>query len=290
MKRPADDFLAGFKRPENRPEVVAFLVTKLEEYARRLRNDGPWDDDLEWGAIWATRLLGEFRAEPAIVPMIDILGIMIDDYMAIIFSDTIHALQRMGAPAFESVYRKYREDADHPEHHDIWIDILVNLGVRDQRLKDAIVRQLEHDPITAAHAMADYGDAEFLPLLERIVYDASDTLNWQQIDPFGSFERFRSKAAETYIETRGDLIQLRDGLDYSDPRYDAAEATLDRQLLKYADWGALEARKTRLNLPTPEDADWDLEPINEPSRAKVGRNEPCPCGSDKKYKKCCGKE
>jgi preprotein translocase subunit SecA len=22
---------------------------------------------------------------------------------------------------------------------------------------------------------------------------------------------------------------------------------------------------------------------------KVGRNEPCPCGSDKKYKKCCGK-
>jgi uncharacterized protein YecA (UPF0149 family) len=22
--------------------------------------------------------------------------------------------------------------------------------------------------------------------------------------------------------------------------------------------------------------------------AKVGRNEPCPCGSGKKYKKCCG--
>ena len=22
---------------------------------------------------------------------------------------------------------------------------------------------------------------------------------------------------------------------------------------------------------------------------KVGRNEPCPCGSDKKLKKCCGK-
>ena len=22
---------------------------------------------------------------------------------------------------------------------------------------------------------------------------------------------------------------------------------------------------------------------------KVGRNEPCPCGSDKKYKRCCGR-
>ena len=25
------------------------------------------------------------------------------------------------------------------------------------------------------------------------------------------------------------------------------------------------------------------------SGQKVGRNEPCPCGSGKKYKKCCGK-
>ena len=25
------------------------------------------------------------------------------------------------------------------------------------------------------------------------------------------------------------------------------------------------------------------------STKKVGRNEPCPCGSGKKYKKCCGK-
>jgi uncharacterized protein YecA (UPF0149 family) len=23
---------------------------------------------------------------------------------------------------------------------------------------------------------------------------------------------------------------------------------------------------------------------------KIGRNEPCPCGSGKKYKKCCGKD
>jgi uncharacterized protein len=25
-----------------------------------------------------------------------------------------------------------------------------------------------------------------------------------------------------------------------------------------------------------------------PTVAKVGRNDPCPCGSGKKYKKCCG--
>lgn len=27
----------------------------------------------------------------------------------------------------------------------------------------------------------------------------------------------------------------------------------------------------------------------ETGRRKIGRNEPCPCGSGKKFKKCCGK-
>ncbi len=43
----------------------------------------------------------------------------------------------------------------------------------------------------------------------------------------------------------------------------------------------------------PEDIK-DLEILLNPLKTKiadkrVGRNEPCPCGSGKKYKKCCGK-
>ena len=42
----------------------------------------------------------------------------------------------------------------------------------------------------------------------------------------------------------------------------------------------------------PEDVS-DLELLLNPPKTvvaekKVGRNEPCPCGSGKKYKKCCG--
>jgi preprotein translocase subunit SecA len=45
-----------------------------------------------------------------------------------------------------------------------------------------------------------------------------------------------------------------------------------------------------------EDDDWDeddddeAEPkfvVKQLSSSKIGRNEPCPCGSGKKYKKCC---
>lgn len=44
-----------------------------------------------------------------------------------------------------------------------------------------------------------------------------------------------------------------------------------------------------------EDGRWlyvsgEVNPKGEPRRVvKVGRNEPCPCGSGKKYKACCGK-
>jgi SWIM/SEC-C metal-binding protein len=31
-----------------------------------------------------------------------------------------------------------------------------------------------------------------------------------------------------------------------------------------------------------------LNPVEPAISAKVGRNDPCPCGSGKKYKKCCG--
>lgn len=33
----------------------------------------------------------------------------------------------------------------------------------------------------------------------------------------------------------------------------------------------------------------DSKVINLQTRSKIGRNDPCPCGSGKKYKKCCGK-
>ena len=51
--------------------------------------------------------------------------------------------------------------------------------------------------------------------------------------------------------------------------------------------------KIELEPDKPEDIT-DLEILLNPPNTviadkKVGRNEPCPCGSGKKYKKCCGK-
>ena len=49
-----------------------------------------------------------------------------------------------------------------------------------------------------------------------------------------------------------------------------------------------ETMKNSFGLPRlDDDSDADLtQPIHNEGR-KVGRNDPCPCGSGKKYKKCC---
>ncbi|MEK7762276.1 MAG: SEC-C metal-binding domain-containing protein, partial [Nitrospirota bacterium] len=42
-------------------------------------------------------------------------------------------------------------------------------------------------------------------------------------------------------------------------------------------WSIFQARR--------EAGDLDQEPLARPT---IGRNDPCPCGSGKKFKKCCG--
>ena len=60
---------------------------------------------------------------------------------------------------------------------------------------------------------------------------------------------------------------------------DAIHRVVPRAVAQYAHMG----RATSTGLAEP---DWD-EP-ERTHRAKIARNEPCPCGSGKEYKNCCG--
>jgi preprotein translocase subunit SecA len=53
-----------------------------------------------------------------------------------------------------------------------------------------------------------------------------------------------------------------------------------------------EEREKRHKKTLPTDDDPPLPPPVEPikSDAKPGRNDPCPCGSGRKYKQCCAKK
>jgi len=48
-------------------------------------------------------------------------------------------------------------------------------------------------------------------------------------------------------------------------------------------------QEKELKMSHSGDEDSKPRPVRRKTR-KVGRNEPCPCGSGKKYKKCCGRK
>ncbi len=62
------------------------------------------------------------------------------------------------------------------------------------------------------------------------------------------------------------------------------------QRFVHNEFSSLSQRSTPASNPMPED-DREAQPVSRPYQKegpKVGRNDPCPCGSGKKYKKCCG--
>ncbi|MGI6623129.1 MAG: SEC-C domain-containing protein [Clostridiaceae bacterium] len=110
--------------------------------------------------------------------------------------------------------------------------------------------------------------------------------------------------AETYDMDNVTFMGFLDGINTSlDSKLDleslTGESHIDKAILHYklyynmlnakanwlyelAEWDSLLSLEERLQI---------RKKFNEDHRAvsnKVGRNDPCPCGSGKKYKKCCG--
>jgi uncharacterized protein YecA (UPF0149 family) len=59
--------------------------------------------------------------------------------------------------------------------------------------------------------------------------------------------------------------------------------TIPKWVLKGHSPESLSREKNKQLMPSPKAEVYELK-----TGKKIGRNDPCPCGSGKKYKKCCG--
>jgi hypothetical protein len=93
----------------------------------------------------------------------------------------------------------------------------------------------------------------------------------------------RSELDDVEAAPRGDLLERMK--DRYPPIDDVAKATS-----WWARFGRLASSRRAEELPLAAAGELGDDGPMQPYRApqKVGRNEPCPCGSGKKYKKCCG--
>jgi hypothetical protein len=250
-------------------KAVLPLLALLQD--AELRNvDAPGEG---WVPIHAAELLGELGAPEAVEPMLRALDDTEPGYY--LYDTLVRALPRLGAAVVEPALAAYRT-AD-PEFRSHLCSVLAKLGVKDERIYAALVEEYPRDPVLGAIHFAEYGDPRALPLLSKTVdeyvEDTSDNLLANQL---------LVEVVEAIKELGGTLTPEQQEKVDSIFQHDDARR---RRLLS-----ALDYAMGRMDLATsPVRGARALTAEPRPARAvgKVGRNDPCPCGSGKKYKKCC---
>jgi len=203
--------------------------------------------------IHAVELLADIKAPEAVGPMLQAL--LRGDWQAILHDRLVARLPDFGAAVIEPALAMLATTNDAEQRHSICA-VLAKAGVRDERVFEAIRSVFDEDATFGVMLFADYGDPRALPLIERRL----ETLK-PDLDPlFGSAEVNELVAA--YEDLGGELPE------HLQVKTDAWFAKAD-------------AKRHELF----------AQPAAPTARAKVGRNDPRPCGSGKKFKKCCiGKE
>jgi SEC-C motif/PBS lyase HEAT-like repeat len=251
------------------PSVVPRLVAILE--AEELASEGAPGEG--WAPIHALELLGELRAAEAIEPMLRVL--IREEWGTYLHDGALQVLPRLGPGVLEPALAAYAA-TDDPSAHFGLSSVLAKLGVRDERIYQALVGELEQDIVMGSAHLGEYGDPRALPLLLKALDDYEPVSD----DPLENFGL--PDLVQSIEELGGELTpEQRKKVD----RIRAAQQPQRDRLASL-----LEGAVAQMDLESsPVRGARSLTPELRPARAarKVGRNDPCPCGSGKKYKKCC---
>ena len=231
-ENPSEENLSAFRDYHDRKELIAFINDRIEYYidSREIKKS------YEWGMIHAVRLTGEIKAKKSVPYLVRLLEYILDDYMSYLFSAASQSLSQMGKAALEPVLKKHMLYRKNIEITSIWLNILVELGVNDERINNAVMAHYKYDPVEAIMFMGYYKDASFLPVVKRYVTEAANILNDKGINPFEPGKRFENPEVDAYINTRDVWVELETGLDLQSPEFDKEMEALDNKLLKFSSY------------------------------------------------------
>ena len=189
------------------------------------------------------------------------------------------ALGRMDAAA---VVPKIEADYDTGDTYDrMRIGEVLGL-IKHPAAEAAAMRLIDRetdDEVATSHCMAlvDLCTTEGLEQLRRtVIRDKYDTRIGDIKDWLVTLSKMVGYEAPELQQWREEIADERIVLhDETERRADSAQTWINRQ----------SAMRQPLSSPPP--AFTRLVPIRRET-PKIGRNDPCPCGSGKKYKKCCG--
>jgi hypothetical protein len=240
---------------------------------------GPQDSPVVWAPVHAWRALTQLRAEEAIAPLVQLfrrLDADMDDWVS---EDLPKDLGLFGEAALEPL-TAYLADATHGDwsrvaaaqaighvgqaHPELRLDSIARLSAQ----LDRFAEQSETLNAYLVSPLWDLRAVEAMPVIERA---------------------FTSGRVDESVMGDVEDVQIHFGLKTRrehPPKPNKLTIMGER----------FRAQWKMAGLPLPDangnGPEVDAEPpmLSEPYIAppKIGRNEPCPCGSGKKYKKCCG--
>lgn len=253
-----------------------------------LLHDGPPKSPVVYAPVHAWRALVQLRATEAVVPLVGLFR-RTDDAMDDWVSENLPKdLAEFGAVALEPL-TAHLADATHGD----WSRVAA---------ARAMGLVAKHEPESRTDCIA-----RLSAQLERFA-EQSETLNAYLISPLWELKAVEALPVMERAFASGRVDESVNG-DIEDVQIEFGLKTQrehPRKPNSLTIWGEnLRAQWKAAGIPLPEDMDdnfpelenafppLDIEPpaISLPYIAppKTGRNEPCPCGSGKKYKKCCGK-
>lgn len=216
------------------------------------------DAELETAEVWAPvhawRALGRLRAETSAASLLDLLRVPeVDDAAA----GDLPVVFGMIGPSTLPLLAGFLADRTNSEYGlAVAISAVSTVGERTPACRDECVGILMRMLDPARDIDPSTGGFVVVALLDLKAVETIDAIR----------DAFARRAVEPSIA--GDLedIEIELGLR-------------DRRATRRPNYGLMAA-----GLPSPPDR---FAPEVLPKRQEVGRNDPCPCGSGKKYKKCC---
>ena len=235
------------------------------------------DSDAVWAPIYAWRALGQLHVEEAIAPLITVLRRadreMGDDWVS---SELPTVLGSFGKPALEPL-ATFLADAGNGENSRSGAAVaLATMGVDNPELRLECIERLSRQLGAFAAQSGELNGFILGTLLDLKAVEALPVIR----------DAFAAGAVDETIAGEMEDVEIELGL--KPPRLRREPSISDFLSKDYAERSHTQRAISEMSADDKPDRVSLPPPTPFIAEVKVGRNEPCPCNSGKKFKKCCG--